>query len=39
VNNIRSRGEIVLMRYNSPWTPWFARRNEVAVDIELEDAD
>jgi hypothetical protein len=27
------------MRYNSPWTPWFARRNEVAVDIELEDAD
>ena len=27
------RGEPVLMRYNSPFTPGFLRRNEVAVEI------
>ncbi len=37
-NNIRPKGEPVLMRYNSPWTPWFARRNEVAVEIEPENS-
>ncbi|HVQ00347.1 MAG TPA: heme-binding protein [Candidatus Thermoplasmatota archaeon] len=31
--NIRVKGEPVLMRYNSPFTPGFLRRNEVAVEI------
>ena len=31
--DIKSLGEIVLMRYNSPFTPGFLRRNEVAVEI------
>ena len=30
---IQSRGEPVLMRYNSPFTPGFLRRNEVGVEI------
>ncbi len=30
---IQIRGEPVLMRYNSPFTPGFLRRNEVAVEI------
>ncbi len=30
---INSRGEPVLMRYNSPFTPGFLRRNEVGVEI------
>lgn len=30
---INSRGEPVLMRYNSPFTPGFLRRNEIAVEI------
>jgi hypothetical protein len=30
---IQVRGEPVLMRYNSPFTPGFLRRNEVGVEI------
>ena len=30
---LQSRGEPVLMRYNSPFTPGFLRRNEVGVEI------
>jgi hypothetical protein len=30
---IQTRGEPVLMRYNSPFTPGFLRRNEVGVEI------
>lgn len=30
---MRTTGEPFLMRYNPPITPWFLRRNEVAVEI------
>lgn len=33
--NISITGEPVLMRYNSPFTPGFLRRNEIAVEINL----
>lgn len=31
--NIDYVGEPILMRYNSPWTPGFLRRNEIAIQI------
>jgi effector-binding domain-containing protein len=33
-NGLKTRGEVILMRYNPPLTPWFLRRNEVAVELE-----
>jgi hypothetical protein len=33
--NVRPRGNSFLMRYNPPFTPWFMRRNEVAVEVDL----
>lgn len=30
---ITVRGSPILMRYNSPWTPGFLRRNEVGVEV------
>ena len=34
-SNIKTKGNIFSMRYNGPLTPWFLRRNEVAIEIEL----
>jgi hypothetical protein len=31
---IKTSGEVFSMRYNGPFTPWFMRRNEVAITIE-----
>jgi hypothetical protein len=28
-------GQVFSMRYDGPYTPWFLRRNEVAVQVEL----
>ena len=33
-NGIKAKGEPFLMRYNSPMTPGFMRRNEVAIEID-----
>jgi hypothetical protein len=32
-HDIQMKGEAMLLRYNSPFTPGFLRRNEVAVEI------
>jgi len=34
-SNIKTKGNIFGMRYSGPLTPWFLRRNEVAIEIEL----
>ena len=31
---IKTAGQVFSMRYNGPFTPWFMRRNEVAITIE-----
>lgn len=33
-NGVRTKGAVFTMLYNPPFTPWFMRRNEVAVEIE-----
>jgi hypothetical protein len=33
---IKTGGQVFTMRYNGPFTPWFMRRNEVAVAIEVK---
>ena len=33
-NNIKTAGEAVLMRYNSPFAPGFLRRNEIGIRIK-----
>ena len=35
-NNIKIKGEPILMRYNSPFAPPFLRRNEVGIEIDYE---
>jgi hypothetical protein len=32
-------GEPELARYNSPFTPWFLRRNEIIVPVNRESVD
>jgi hypothetical protein len=31
---IKTVGQVFSMRYNAPFTPWFMRRNEVAIAVE-----
>ena len=31
---LKVAGQVFSMRYNGPYTPWFLRRNEVAVEVE-----
>ena len=33
-NDLKTKGEPFLMSYNSPFTPGFLRRNEVAIEID-----
>ncbi|MBI0584535.1 MAG: heme-binding protein [Methanomassiliicoccus sp.] len=35
---IRTKGAPFLMRYNMPLTPGFMRRNEVGVEVDVEDS-
>ena len=32
-NNIKVKGDLILMRYNSPFAPGFIRRNEIGIEI------
>lgn len=32
-NDIETKGQPFLMRYNDPWTPPFLRRNEIAIEV------
>jgi len=36
VDGIAAIGKPMLARYNSPFTPWFARRNEVLIEVDWE---
>lgn len=31
---VKTVGQVFSMRYNAPFTPWFMRRNEVAITVE-----
>ena len=33
---VKTKGNIFAMLYNAPFTPWFMRRNEVAIEVERE---
>lgn len=33
---IETKGSVFALRYSGPYTPWFMRRNEVAVEVELD---
>ena len=34
-SEIKSKGSVFAMLYNAPFTPWFLRRNEVAIEVSL----
>ncbi len=38
-NGIEPLGDVELARYNSPFTPWFMRRNEIIVPIDWRTQD
>ena len=33
-DGVTTRGEPMLARYNSPFTPWFLRRNEILLELD-----
>ena len=33
---VKAVGQVFSMRYNGPFTPWFLRRNEVAVQVSMQ---
>jgi hypothetical protein len=35
-SNTETKGSVFSMRYSSPLTPWFLRRNEVAIEVNVE---
>jgi hypothetical protein len=35
-SNIKTKGNIFAMRYSGPLTPWFLRRNEVAIEVHFK---
>jgi hypothetical protein len=35
-SNIKTIGNVFTMRYSGPFTPWFLRRNEVAIEIDFQ---
>lgn len=34
---IKSWGDFIVARYNPPWIPWFLARNEVMVELNMEN--
>jgi len=38
-NGIKPQGDVELARYNSPFTPWFLRRNEIIIPISWSAPD
>jgi len=36
LNKIKTKGEPLLMRYNSPFAPSFVRRNEIGVEVDFD---
>jgi len=37
-SKIETKGKIFAMRYSGPFTPWFLRSNEVAIEIDSNSA-
>ena len=33
---IKTKGNVFTMLYNAPYTPWFMRRNEVAIEVKID---